>query len=283
MLTLTVAFKRTPFFSDTKITDWLGAVFTLDLAGFTWALVSVASKQTEILSHTDTALNAAASAQIASSQTAEKLAQISSTQTDILASTDKALHAAAAAQTASAETAEKLRLFTEATERPWIGPNGAAIEGTLESGKRISTGIMYQNTGRQPATLIINSLPKLIDKASWGNGLGLAAARTIFSWEQTCMGETIPASRVNVRIAYPTTGFSAYRLQVYSDDATLAPSDRFLATKEVMSGDQIFVFLGCFVYGTPENTHHSAFCFYFDHESSDVHNLSYCQVGQRND
>jgi hypothetical protein len=53
MLTLTLAFKRKPFFSDTKITDWLGAAFTLALAAFTWALVNVVSRQTEILSHTD--------------------------------------------------------------------------------------------------------------------------------------------------------------------------------------------------------------------------------------
>jgi hypothetical protein len=39
---------------------WLGVIFTLALAWFTWALVHVASKQTKILSSTDEALHLAA-------------------------------------------------------------------------------------------------------------------------------------------------------------------------------------------------------------------------------
>jgi hypothetical protein len=73
-----------------SITAWLGAIFTLALAIFTLALVRVtyelakiASRQTDILSHTDTALNLAASAQLASAQTAEKLREITSTQAEI--------------------------------------------------------------------------------------------------------------------------------------------------------------------------------------------------------
>jgi hypothetical protein len=247
MLTLTLAFKRRQFFFDTKITDWLGAAFTFALAVFTWALVNVASKQTEILSHTDAALNLAAKA-----------------------------------QTDSAQTAEKLRLFTEATERAWIGPNGAVIEGTLETGKPISTAVTYQNTGRQPAYLVITTLPTLVKRDAWNNGVGVGVWPIVL-WQNKCMGGAIPPNPVNARVAYPTTGFSAYRLQVYSDDATLAQSDRFLATDEFISGDEIFVFVGCFVYGTPQNTHHSAFCFFFDHKVSDVHNLSYSQIGQRTD
>jgi hypothetical protein len=224
MLILTLAFDKTPFFANIKITDLLGVIFTLALAGFTWALVTVASKQSEILSHTDTALNSAATA-----------------------------------QTSSAKTAEKLRLFTEAAERAWIGPSNAAIEGTLRTGERISTAVSFQNTGRQPAYLVTSALPKLVRRNMWINN-GVGSIAWIVGWQQHCLNETIPVNPFNARVAYPTTGFSAYRFQLYSDDTTLAVSDRFLATSEFMSGEEIFVFMGCFVYGTPQNTHHSSFC-----------------------
>jgi hypothetical protein len=53
MLVLTLAFDRKSFFSEAKITDWLGLIFTFALAAFTLALVRVGSKQTEILSATN--------------------------------------------------------------------------------------------------------------------------------------------------------------------------------------------------------------------------------------
>jgi hypothetical protein len=151
---------------------------------------------------------------------------VASKQTEILSHTDAALNLAAKAQTDSAQTAEKLRLFTEATERAWIGPNGAVIEGTLETGKPISTAVTYQNTGRQPAYLVITTLPTLVKRDAWNNGVGVGVLPIVL-WQNKCVGGTIPPNPVNARVAYPTTGFSAYRLQVYSDDASLAQSDRF--------------------------------------------------------
>ena len=68
-----------------------------------------------------------------------------------------------------------------------------------------------------------------------------------------------------------------------ADDASLVPRDRFLATDKFMSGDEIFVFVGCFVYGTTETPHHSSFCFFYDHKVSDIHSLPYCLTGQRAD
>ena len=245
MLALTMAFNRREFFFGTKITDWLGVVFTLALAAFTYQLSQVASTQTTILDRTDKALNAAKDAQIN-----------------------------------SAKTAEKLRLFIEATERPWIGPTAAAIVGTPEPRKRISTTVSYVNTGKLPATLLITTLPKLFTRVEWEKGMGDSV---IFKRQRDCMAAPLPANLVKVRVAYPTTGFSAYLLHVDSDDFTLAENDRFSATDKFISGDEIFVLSGCFVYGTSGDTHHSSFCFYFDHNVTDKNNLSYCQSGQRAD
>jgi hypothetical protein len=198
----------------------------------------------------------------------------------VLWRTDEALHIAANAQQTAVGTADKMRLIIEAAERPWIGPNGAGIEGTLEVGKRISTRVPYLNTGRQPAPVLITSSPKLFTREQVDNGV---ASMWILDKQQSCMASPLPANLVKTRIAYPTTGFTAYFLQLYSDDASLAPTERFLATDKFMSGDEIFIFVGCFVYGTAENPHHSSFCFFYDNKASDIHSLPYCLVGQRAD
>jgi hypothetical protein len=169
MLVLTLVFEKKSFFYDTKITDWLGATFTFALAAFTLALVNVASKQTEILSNTDKALQAAAAAQIASADTGKKLANIASQQTEILSNTDKTLQAAAAAQTASAQTAEKLRLFTEATDRAWIGPTSARSD-PFEAGKPVKIAVVYNNTGRLLASFKLIDGGTFFSKTQWNSG-----------------------------------------------------------------------------------------------------------------
>jgi hypothetical protein len=198
----------------------------------------------------------------------------------VLWRTDEALHLAANAQQAAAATAEKMRMVIEATERPWIGPSDAVIEGTLAAGKRISTTVPYLNTGREPAPVVITTFPTLFTREEWNNG---GAEEWITAHQEDCMTSPLPTDLVKTRIAYPTTGFTAYLLHMDSDDFTLAESDRFLATDKFMSGDEIFVLQGCFVYGTTQNPHHSSFCFYYDHNVTDVHHLSYCLAGQRAD
>ena len=134
MLALTLAFERRQFLFDTKITDWLGAAFTFALAVFTWALVNVASKQTDILSHTDAAMNLAAKA-----------------------------------QTDSAQTAEKLRLFTEATNRAWIGPTSARSD-PFEAGKPIKITVTFNNTGRLLASFTAHNGGQFFTKEEWNDG-----------------------------------------------------------------------------------------------------------------
>jgi hypothetical protein len=200
----------------------------------------------------------------------------------VLWRTDQALHLAAKAQQEAAGVANKMRVIIEATERPWIGPNGARIEGTLETGKRISTTVPYQNTGRQPSPLLITTSPKLFTREQFEKITG-DVTMWIFAKQQSCMATAVPWNFLNTRVAYPTIGFSTYLLHVDSDDASLVPRDRFLATDKFMSGDEIFVFVGCFVYGTTETPHHSSFCFFYDHKVSDIHSLPYCLTGQRAD
>jgi hypothetical protein len=84
----------------------------------------------------------------------------------VLWRTDEALHLAATAQSASAETAEKLRLFTEATNRAWIGPISARSE-PFEVGKPVKITTLIQNTGRLPATFKSGTGGQFFTKDYW--------------------------------------------------------------------------------------------------------------------
>jgi hypothetical protein len=231
------------YVASEPLTAWLGVVFTLALAWFTYKLQQVASTQTEILAHTDLALNLAATA-----------------------------------QTASAQTAEKLRLFTEAAERAWIGPINAAIVGQLEGGKPITAAVAYLNTGKQPAPLIAAGILRRFSKAEWSSA---AARGEILAFEQDCMSKPMPGfSPTN--IAYPNTGAAIYRWSVGSNDPVIEDKDRFVATDEIMT-EGLFALLGCFIYNTAKSTHHSSFCFYYEGKESDPKGLSICLIGQNAD
>jgi hypothetical protein len=249
MLTLTLAFKRTPFFADIKITDLLGAVFTLALAGFTLALVAVAARQTDILSNTD-----------------------------------KALHAAATAQTEAAHTAEKLRLFTEATNRAWLGPVSAHSE-PFEDGKPVKITISFNNTGRLPATFKFGSGGNFFTRDYWEDG---RANAKIDSVKSLCMKglPSVEQAATQQGLAYPTTGFSSYTVTY---ESTRTTNNRFVLTQPDLGADHIFAVIGCFVYSdifgsNKESDHHSFFCYYRDAEAAtDVNQLLFCPSEQAAD
>jgi hypothetical protein len=265
MLILAKAFESSSFFRDVKLTDWLTTAFTAALAAFTWALVDVTSR-------TDEALHVAAAAQKA-------LVDVASKQTEILSHTSDALHLAASAQKASAETAEKLRLFTEAEDRAWIGPGAVAINGgKLERDKPITVDLLYQNTGKRPAPLIVAGLLQTFPKDAWHNG-GVDAV--LLTFEKDCMTAPMP-NRPPTNVAYPVTGSSNYIWRVTSDDDTLPQQSRFVVTDDLLK-DGLFALRGCMLYGEREQTHHSAFCFYYEANVSDPNRLPVCLIGQNAD
>ena len=251
-----VPFKIIAFWTCAKrriasesLTAWLGVVFTLALAGFTYKLALVASMQTEILAHTD-----------------------------------KALHLAATAQTASAQTAEKLRLFTEAIDRAWIGPVSARSE-PFEAGKPIKITVFYNNTGRLLASFEVVRSGKFYTKEEWNDG---RASASVGLYEANCMSglPNLDQGSKFTGVAYPTTGLTSYTLFYNSNNPNTPEKDRLVLTKELVADDLIYVFFGCFVYKTGESsTHHSFFCYFHQAGISEElnNNLAYCPFGQRAD
>jgi hypothetical protein len=279
MLALTHVFERRSFFYDTKVTDWLVAAFTFALAAFTWALVNVASKQTEILSHTDTALNSAATAQIASAQTGRQLAQIASQQTEILSHTDQALHLAATAQSASAQTAEKLRLFTEATERAWIGTTGFASE-PIKAGDPVKLTMSYNNTGRLPASFSLATQEQFLSVQQWNDG---EAQTLVYSYEDSCINNLPQADVTKKGVVYPTTGPAFYTVKWNSMNPATPESRRFVVSQANVSNGDVFISISCFVYkdlieeeSAKAKTHHTFVCYFYNQLVTDEKNWNFC-------
>ena len=201
----------------------------------------------------------------------------------VLWRTDEALHLAANAQKAAAGTAEKLRLFTEATERAWIGPASAKSD-PFEAGKPIKISVVYNNTGRLLASFKLVDDGKFYTKDEWTDGRVSASLGII---ETACMNglPEMDEHLILSGMAYPTTGFSSYILTFKSDNPNVPEKDRLILTKDLLDENFIYVFFGCFVYRTGESApHHSFFCFY--HEvgiSEDINNLAFCPFRQSAD
>jgi hypothetical protein len=161
----------------------------------------------------------------------------------VLSRTDEALHLAARAQDSSAETAEKLRLFTEATNRAWLGPVSARSE-PFEDGKPVKITITINNTGRLPATFRFSSGGVFFTRDYWEDG---RANSKIDPAKSLCMTglSRVEQSATQQGLAYPTTGFSSYTVTY---DSTRAANNRFVLTQPDLRSDRIFAIIGCFVY-----------------------------------
>jgi hypothetical protein len=248
VIILSNAFKESSFFRDIKLTDWLTAGFTAALAVVTWTLANIASKQTEILSHTD-----------------------------------RALHLAAAAQSASAQTAEKLRLFTEATNRAWVGPVSAHSD-PFSEGNPIKIVITFNNTGRLLSSYKAEFFGRFYTREEW---IGGKVAPIVTQIKDNCMKGMPHANPALILrgVAYPTTGFSSYTLTYDSAGPNGPQDERIFLTKTDLDTDHLFVLAGCFVYKTGESSsHHSFFCYFREPGiPHDVNSLFYCPFGQQAD
>jgi hypothetical protein len=213
-----------------------------------------------------------------------QLADVASRQTEILNRTDAALHLAATAQSASAQTAEELRLFTEATNRAWIGPVSAR-SGPFEVGKPAKITILVNNTGRLPATFKSSLGGVFFTKDYWEDG---RAKGTIDVAKSACMNGLpgIEEPLISRGVAYPTTGVCVYSVTYNS---STFQKNRFVLSQQDLDTSRIFIIAVCVVYRdiyerSEGNDRHSFFCFDRDAESApDVNQLVFCPAEQAAD
>ena len=141
--------------------------------------------------------------------------------------------------------------------RAWLSPSEAQLDHPLANGFPLMFHILYQNSGREPATAIVNNI--IVNTIS--------NIPALPDWEKS----PFPANKTcdyiypveGARIAYP--GTSTYTL---SQSLLDKPMGR-LTFDAVQAQAVIFVVNGCLKYITLGKPHKSSFCFYLKPISGD--------------
>ncbi len=153
-----------------------------------------------------------------------------------------------------------------AAGRAWVGPRDARLESKPAVAQNNKAIVEYQNTGKEPAVgFVYATFPFAVTAAEDASG---AAAKTMLENMQKCIS-TPPAMLAGV--VFPTSGFNAGNL------ATLI--DGTLIDQDVIDSKKMLIVQGCFAYQTDNITHHSAFCFFYKADQSDIAHLNICRSG----
>jgi hypothetical protein len=162
--------------------------------------------------------------------------------------------------------AELMQNNMVADHRAWIGPSGATI-GQPIIDKPISAKLLYNNTGRQPAPLVINVNIIPYTYEEWT--VSGAATAGINAFHDSCFNEIFgfkPSS-----IAFPGLSANEYQYNL--------PDSGVTADQSVLAGDKVVVVLACFSYKSYNTIRHTSYCG-FDLSGTTVSTtLSYCPVG----
>jgi hypothetical protein len=158
--------------------------------------------------------------------------------------------------------------------RAWLGPLTATIN-SVQKDKGLEGIVQYQNTGREPAIDVFQSVfGKTYPLESWKNE---EAAKDIGALASGCLAITDVGH--GLQVVYPNTGFSAYQIHF---DTSKAPGI-VIVDDDMIAGKTIFKVQGCFVYRTIETIHHSAFCYFYQGNYTSLPNLNICNVGNAAD
>jgi hypothetical protein len=202
----------------------------------------------------------------------------SSQQTNQLVGANARLAEAAAKQaeaaekqaTAMADSAKAARDNLIASERAWVGPRNAKIDGAIEIGKSVDISIEYANTGHEPAQNFFSSVEGFMETdQDEKSGSSLKKMMTFF--------ESCQKSRNNIvgQVVFPTSGFSAYNL-----GAKLNPEN---VTQEFIDGKTTLIVQGCFLYESFSAFRHTYFCYFYNAKTTKPANLSICHIGDSAD
>jgi hypothetical protein len=151
-----------------------------------------------------------------------------------------------------------------ASNRAWIGPREAKIEGPVELEKPIEVSIDYGNSGKEPGLSFryyVDSFQGTVTDEITGTNSG-KIAKYLTDCRNTGIGPG--------QVVFPSTGLSAYKL-------TIKPKD--MPDQAVIDGNKIVFVQGCFVYQTFNIVRHTYFCFFYKGKSTKPENLNICLAG----
>src|SRR5215472_1319279 len=153
-----------------------------------------------------------------------------------------------------------------AARRAWLAPQAAKSDRAPVAGRPFEVSVVTLNSGAEPAVdIFTDAAPFTVALADAGSP---SVDRNIRDALNKCLA-TKPGERT--RVIYPNpTG---------SNDRTTLSVKRELIDWEVLYGTKILVVPGCYAYRTAGQTHHSAFCFFYQHGFSNADNWPICQGG----
>jgi hypothetical protein len=151
-------------------------------------------------------------------------------------------------------------------QRAWVGPRDARLEGKPVPGQKNKFIVEYQNTGKEPALAFFFEASPLITTVAEDMN-GVLTTRMMIAL-QKCLAT--PA-RILAGVVFPTSGFNSNALNIAVDEK--------LIDDDVATGAKILVVNGCFAYQTGNVTHHSAFCYFYRADESDITHLNICTAG----
>jgi len=153
-----------------------------------------------------------------------------------------------------------------AARRAWLAPQSARSERSPVVGRPFDISVTSQNGGAEPAVdIFTDAAPFTVALAEAGSP---AVDRTIRDALNRCLSSK-PGERT--RVVYPNPAAA--------NDRTTLSIRRELIDWDVLYGVKILVVPGCYAYRTAGQTHHSAFCFFYQHGFSNPNDWAICQGG----
>jgi hypothetical protein len=153
-----------------------------------------------------------------------------------------------------------------AARRAWLAPQSARSDRAPIVGRSFDVSVLTQNSGAEPAVdIFADAAPFTVALAEAG---APAVDRNIRDALNRCLA-TKPGERTRVIYPNPAT----------ANDRTTLSVKRELIDWDVLYGTKILVVPGCYAYRSGGLTHHSAFCFFYQHGFSNPSDWAICQGG----
>ena len=150
--------------------------------------------------------------------------------------------------------------------RAWLAPQSARGDKTPVAGRPFEVSVLTQNSGAEPAVdIFTDAAPFTVALADAGSP---SVDRNIRDALNRCLA-TKPGERT--RVVYPNLASA--------NDRTTISIKRELIDWDVLYGTKILVVPGCYAYRSDGQTHHSAFCFFYQHGFSNAEDWPICQGG----
>jgi hypothetical protein len=153
-----------------------------------------------------------------------------------------------------------------AARRAWLAPQSARSDKSPAAGRPFEVSVLTQNSGAEPAIdIFTDAAPFTVALA---DAVSPSVDRNIRDALNRCLA-TKPGDRTRVVYPNPSSG----------NDRTAISIKRELIDWDVLYGTKILVVPGCYAYRSAGQTHHSAFCFFYQHGFSNAEDWPICQGG----